>query len=92
MLGQQKKIDELFDSMALEVLSYIREVEESYSDCWVPAAFLKSELNLKKDSYPRKNEIQNKTGWLFAALARRLEDLGKVEFKKEGSRSYYRTV
>ncbi len=52
---------------------------------------IKEQLDLKKDSYPIENEIQNRTGWLFAAIARRLQDRGLVEFKKTGNRSYYRS-
>jgi len=48
-------------------------------------------LDLKKHAYPQDNEIDNKTGWLFATIARYLQDEGKVIFKKFGARSFYKS-
>ncbi len=86
------KIHELFEQIANEVCAFIKESESNYGDGWVPATFIKDELELKKSSYPQENEIDNKTGWLFAIIARHLEDKTKIIFKKDGNRSFYKTV
>jgi hypothetical protein len=77
---------------AREVLEHIRDVESGFLDRWVPASKIKSDLGLRMVSYPVANKINNETGWLFATLARLLEDRGAIEFRKEGSRSFYRSA
>ena len=91
-MSQKAQIDRLLIQMSEQVMSYILEVESGFPERWVPATHLKSQLGLKRDSYPVGNEIQSKTGWLFAILVRILEEGGKVEFQKQGNRSYYRSV
>lgn len=90
-MSHKDKVAEFFDAMAAEVCSFIKESESVFSEGWVPAAYIKEQLDLKKFSYPQSNEIDNKTGWLFAIIARYLEDQGKVTFKKVGSRSFYKS-
>lgn len=90
-VNHKARVAELFDAMATEVVSYIKESESGVPEGWVPAAYIKDQLDLKKSSYPQTNQIDNKTGWLFATIVRHLEDRGKVTFKKAGSRSYYKT-
>jgi hypothetical protein len=77
--------------MADQVCLFIKESESGFSEGWVPATYIKDQLDLKRSSYPQSNKIDNKTGWLFATLARHLEDNGKVKFKKVGSRSFYKS-
>ncbi len=86
------KIHELFDQIANEVYAFIKESESKYGDGWIPATFIKDELDLKKSSYPKENEIDNKTGWLFSVIARHLEDKNKILFKKDGNKSFYKPV
>jgi hypothetical protein len=90
-VNHKQKIDELFNLMCDEVCSYIKSEESGFNEGWVPATHIKDQLDLKKSSYPQSNEIDNKTGWLFATIARQLEDKNKVVFKKDGSRSFYKT-
>ncbi len=85
-------IHELFEQIANEVYEFIKESESNYAERWVPATFIKDELDLKKSSYPQENKIDNKTGWLFATIARHLEDKNKIIFSKNGNRSFYKTV
>lgn len=92
MTSQKQEIERLLQLMSDQLMSYISEVEPGFQGRWVPATHLKTQLNLKRDSYPVANKIQNRTGWLFAILARMLEEQGKVEFRKEGNRSYYRCL
>ena len=90
-VSYRAKVDDLFDAMAGEVCSFIKDSESGFPKGWVPAAYIKDQLDLNKSSYPQSNKIDNKTGWLFATLARHLEDQGKVKFRKEGSRSFYKS-
>ena len=90
MPNQKQEIDRLLDEIARLVMSYIREAESGFPGGWVPATHVKEQLGLKRESYPVGNEIQGRTGWLFAILARILEEQVDVEFRKKGNRSYYR--
>lgn len=90
-MSYRENIDDLFNKMANEVCKFIKASENSFPENWVPAAYIKVQLNLTKNAYPQGNKTDNKTGWLFATLARHLQDQNKIEFKKEGSRSYYKT-
>lgn len=90
-MSHRTKVHELFGLLSDEVLSFIRESESGFADGWVPATFIKDQLGLKMSSYPQSNKIDNKTGWLFATIARHLEDGNKVLFKKDGSRSFYKS-
>lgn len=90
-MSHKANIAELFNAIAGEVCSFIKESEAGFAEGWVPAAYVKDQLELKKSSYPKSNLIDNKTGWLFATIARYLEDKQKIEFRKVGNRSFYRT-
>ena len=90
-MSHKSNIQDLFDKMSNEVCDFIKSSESGFSEGWVPATYIKDQLELKKSSYPQENTIDNKTGWLFAAIARHLQDKNKVIFKKEGRRSYYKT-
>lgn len=90
-MNHKQKIHELFSSMANEMAAFIRESESDFSEGWIPATYIKDQLKLKKSAYPQGNKIDNETGWLFATMARHLQDQNQVEFKKTNSRSYYRS-
>ena len=90
-MSNKSKVDELFNAMSDEVCNFIKSSESGFSECWVPATYIKDQLDLKKSAYPQGNKIDNKTGWLFATIARHLQDQNKVIFKKVGSRSFYKT-
>jgi precorrin-2 methylase len=92
MTSHRTTLETLFTEMADVVLVFVKEAESGFAERWVPAKYIKDQLDLKKDSYPVENDIQNRTGWVFAALARNLQDRGIVEFRKEGNRSFYRSV
>jgi len=89
-MSHKEKIHVLFDDMANEMAAFIKESQSGFSEGWVPATYIKEQLQLKKSSYPQGNKIDNETGWLFATLARHLQDKEKVDFKKVGSRSFYK--
>jgi hypothetical protein len=89
-MGHKSRVHELFGLMSNEVLAFIKESESGFPEGWVPATYIKDQLKLNKPSYPQGNPIDNKTGWLFSTIARHLQDENLVEFKKTGSRSFYR--
>ncbi len=89
-MSRKDKIQELFGLMSDEVCAFIRESESGFTGGWVPAAYIKGQLELKKSSYPQGNKIDNETGWLFATIARHLQDESKVDFQKIGNRSFYK--
>ena len=66
-MSHRENVEKLFDAMADEVCQFIKVSESGFSEGWVPAAYIKEQLDLKKSSYPQTNEIDNNTGWLFAS-------------------------
>ena len=91
MLNRKYVVHSLIRALAFEVLEFIRGAEAKYPDGWVPAADVKTALELNFVAVPQGNEQYGEKGWLFAILARMLEDEGAVEYKKEGSRAFYRS-
>lgn len=89
-MAHKSKVHELFKEMAIEVYAFIKSSESGFNEGWVPATYIKDQLELNKSAYPQGNKIDNKTGWLFATIARHLQDEKKVLFKKIGSRSFYK--
>jgi hypothetical protein len=90
-MDRKGAIHSLLRVIVFELLQFIRESESSFKDRWVPAADIKNALELNFVAVPRENKQYGEKGWFFAILARMLEDDGLVEYKKEGSRSYYRS-
>ena len=90
-MTHKTKVHELFDQMSGQVCDFIKISESGFNEGWVPATYIKDQLELKKSSYPQGNKIDNQTGWLFATIARHLQDEGKLIFQKVGSRSFYKT-
>jgi hypothetical protein len=91
-MKHKDKIHGLLEECALVVLEFVREREALHADRWVPIVEVKASLALNFVAVPRNSKQYGEKGWLFAILARMLEDQGKLEYKKEGSRSYCRTV
>ncbi len=93
-MSHRDNIHRLLQATANELLAFIRESEVQYSeeDSWVPATEIKNKLKLNFVAVPKSNQQYGEKGWLFAILARILEDQGLVEYQKIGSRAYYRTT
>lgn len=91
-MNRKERVQEHIDALADEVLEEIKAREGLHPDRWVPASDVKNELELNFVCVPKANKQYGERGWLFAILARLLEDKDLVEFKKMGSRSYYRSV
>lgn len=90
-MNRKDKIHQLLNETADELLEFIKESESEFPDRWVPAAVIKNTLNLNMIMVPLGNENQNEKGWVFAALARILEDKNLVEYKKEHGNAFYRS-
>lgn len=90
-MDRKTAIHSLLNVIAFELLEFIKESEPSLEDRWVPAADIKNALGLNFVAVPREGEQYGEKGWLFAILARMLEDQGLVDYKKEGSRAFYRS-
>lgn len=76
---------------ANELLDFIRSCEMDYPDRWVPDTHIKTALALNFVATPRAGKQHGPKGWLFAILARILEDQGRLEHKKTNSRSFSRS-
>jgi hypothetical protein len=90
-MDRKLAIHGLLGVIAFELHEYIREHESSYQDRWVPAVDIKNALELNFVATPKQGEQYGEKGWLFAILARMLEDQNLVEYHKEGARTFYRT-
>jgi hypothetical protein len=92
-LESRTRIHQHIDAAALELLEFIKLSERSYDDGWVPACDIKRKLDLNLVAVPIANAVdRGPKGWLFATLARLLEDRGLVEYRKSGSRAFYRST
>ena len=91
-MDRKQNIHKHLDAITTEMLGFIKDNEPSFPDRWVPAAEIKRSLDLNFVAVPKQNTQYGQKGWLFAILARMLEDNNQVEFKKDGSRSFYRSI
>jgi hypothetical protein len=78
------------EAAAMELLEFIKERMPLERDGWVPASEIKQSLGLNFVAVPRAGKQYGERGWLFATLARMLEDRELLEYRKVGSRAYYR--
>ena len=90
-MDRKKTIHGLLDQCALELLEFIKEAELRHEDRWVPIAEVKNALELNFVAVPRCGVQRGEKGWLFASLARMLEDKGLLDYEKRGTRSYCRS-
>jgi hypothetical protein len=78
------------EAAALELLEFVKERMPLSSDGWVPASEIKQSLALNFVAVPRGGKQYGEKGWLFAILARSLEDRDLLEHRKSGARAFYR--
>ena len=90
-MDRKTAIHSLLKIISYELQEYIKELEPSFEDRWVPAADIKNSLELNFVAVPRENIHYGEKCWLFAILARMLEDEGLVDYKKDGNRAFYRS-
>ena len=67
---------------ANELLAFVRSCEANYPDKWVPDIHIKSALELNFVATPQSGKQYGPKGWLFAILARILEDQSHLEHKR----------
>lgn len=91
-MDAKERIHGLLKEMSMEVLNYIRSQEASAKDRWVPAAQVRSKLELNFVAVPKNNKQYGEKGWLFAIIARLLEDQDLIEYKKIDGKAYCRTL
>jgi len=91
-MKRKKTIHDLLKRISTEILEFIKEEESSFKDRWVPSAHIKNSLELNFIAVPKTGTQYGPKGWLFAILARMLEDENLIKHKKVGSKAYYRSV
>ena len=90
-MNRKERVHEHIDAIANEVLDEIKAREGLHPDRWVPATEIIHELELKFVCVPQAGKQYGEKGWFFAVVARLLEDRDLVEFRNDGSRSFYRS-
>ena len=78
------------EAASTELLEFVKERSPLSRDGWVPASEIKQALSLNFVAVPKAGKQYGEKGWLFAILARMLEDRGLLEHRKSGSRAFYR--
>lgn len=91
-MNSKNKIHGLLAQCSHELLTYLKEREPLHADRWVPAVELKDNLDLNFVAVPKSGTQYGKKGWVFATLMRMLEDSGRVDYKLEGNRAFYRST
>ena len=93
-MTRKDTIHKLLNEAALELLAFIKDSESKFKeqDHWVPAVDIKDALELNFVAVPKSGIPRGEKGWVFSTLARMLEDKSLVEYKKIGSRAFYRSV
>lgn len=90
-MGHKTNIHNLIKQMSIEIFDFIKQEEPKFRDRWVPSAHIKNSLELDFVAVPKANKQYGQKGWLFAIIARILEDQGQVRYQKVNGRAYYRT-
>jgi hypothetical protein len=93
-MTRKDTIHKLLNDAAMELLASIKDSESEFTDQdnWVPSAVIKNKLDLNFVAVPKSRTQYGKKGWVFASLARMLEDKFLVEYKKIGSHAFYRSA
>jgi hypothetical protein len=91
-MARKENIHNLIRQISMEVLGFIKDEESKFPDRWVPTAHIKHSLELNFVAVPRANEQYGEKGWLFAIIARILEDQKLIEYKKSGKRAFCRVL
>jgi hypothetical protein len=93
-MTRKDAIHTLLNDAAFELLAFIKDSESKFKDqdYWVPAVEIKRTLDLNFVAVPKSAIQYGEKGWVFATLARMLEDKSLVEYKKTGSRVFYRSA
>lgn len=92
-MDHKAEIHASLQGMANILLDFITQTGQTKRNGWVPAPYIKRELDLLVLCYPKNNVKQHgRKGWLFSILARMLEDAGQLEYRFDGKNAHYRAV
>lgn len=94
LMTHKEAIHKLLNEAALELLAFIKDAESNSKEQghWVAAADIKNSLDLNFVAVPKSGTQYGEKGWVFATLARMLEDKSLIKHTKIGSRSFYRST
>ncbi|HDZ9312902.1 TPA: hypothetical protein RUZ56_003290 [Vibrio cholerae] len=84
-MNRKETMHKLIEVLAFELMQEIKEREVQSNDRWVAVADINNDLELKFVAVPKSGTQYGEKGWLFAILARMLEDRSLVEFKKSAT-------
>ena len=90
-VNHKVRMHEHIQAAAEELLAFVRSSESSHQERWIPAVQIKDALQLNFVAVPQQGNQYGPKGWLFAILARILEDQGRLEHKRIGSRAFFRS-
>lgn len=91
-MARKEAIHGYIESASLELLEFVKERMPYAKDGWVAASEIKQSLALNFVAVPKGGKQYGEKGWLFAILARMLEDRGLLAHKKSGARAFYRAI
>jgi hypothetical protein len=89
-MERKTEIHRHIEAASMTLLEFVKERMPLTKDGWVPASEIKQSLALNFVAVPKGGKQYGEKGWLFAILARLLEDRGLLEHQKVGSRAFYR--
>jgi hypothetical protein len=85
------RIHSLLGGCCDEVFEFIKQRESQHTDGLVPATDVNNGMGINFSAVPKMSKkASGQRGWLLATLARMLEDQGRIEIRKKGSRTVYR--
>lgn len=90
-MTRKDKVQSLIQQLADEIYEFIKENESVVKDGWVPTTTIKNKLELNFLCVPKENKQYGPKGWVFAAIARLLEDHDRILYKKVGHNSFCKT-
>lgn len=90
MVGK-RRIHELLNEAAFEILNFIKEYEGAFSERWIPDTFIRNQLDLNIAPYQKKGIISCYAGCFFAVLMRVLEERNLVEYQIRNNLIFYRS-
>lgn len=91
-MSHRQRLHENLRACATEFLAFVRDAESAHPDRWVPTIKVKEALALNLLAVPRASKQYGEKGWLFAILARTLEDEGLLDHWKSGNCSCCRAA
>lgn len=90
-MSRKEKVQSLIQLLADEIFHFIKENEPLVKDGWVPTTTVKNKLELNLVCVPKGNKQYGPKGWVFAAIARILEDQDRISYIKIGTNSFCKT-